>query len=366
MSHARPKSLAERLRTTRSIKSFAGHFLLHTMAGQKLFLINQRLPRVVNISFNEKTCMFSCSMCPYSEKQVREMYRSGSEMDFETFRHIVEGVPNDPFYSFDISSIGETLSFKPAADFIRYAKEHRPLVNTIISTNALLLTEDVMRALVESQLDTIQLSMYAENAEHHEMITGTRSFDRVCENIRTASRVRREMGSSKPYMQAFMIDSLETHATTESFIETWSQYVDQAFVRPIYNLGRKIEGLTPLFEPTPPGERYPCIIPWYATAVRSSGDVLPCYMFHWYEHAKDQVLGNINQDSLEEIWRSEPFRRFRDAHRNLDFADYPVCQSCDLWDAYTNVWTRVPGGRFEFSKLRPGDFLAQAPESRGA
>ncbi|MDJ0785160.1 MAG: SPASM domain-containing protein [Myxococcota bacterium] len=366
MSHSRTKTAIEKLFTTRSIKSFAAHFLLNSMAGQKLFLMNERLPRVINISFNEKTCMFSCSMCPYAEDHVREMYRGGSEMDFDTFKAIVHSIPNDPFYSFDISSIGETLQFKPVADFIAYAKKHRPLVNTIISTNALLLSEDVMRALVSSGLDAMQLSMYAENAEDHQMITKTRSFDRVCENVRRASEVRREMGSETPYLQAFMMDSKETHETTERFIETWSQYVDQAFVRPIYNLGREVEGLTPLFEATPSAERYPCITPWYSTAIRSNGDVLPCYMFHWYEEAKDLVVGNINDATLEEIWASDRFAEFRDAHRRLDFEKYPVCSTCDLWDAYTDVWTRTPDGGFEYSRLRPGDFLEPAPESRGA
>ncbi len=366
MSHSRGKSLIERALTTRSVKSFAAHFLLHSMAGQKLFLMNDRLPRVINISFNEKTCMFSCSMCPYAEEPVREMYRQGSEMDFETFKQIVHSVPNDPFYSFDVSAIGETLQFKPVADFIAYAKKHRPLVNTIISTNAVLLSEDMMRALVESGLDAMQLSMYAENAGDHRSITKTRSFDRVCENVRNASRVRDEMGSETPYLQAFMMDSKETHDSTERFIETWSEYVDQAFVRPIYNLGREIEGLTPLFEPTPPGERYPCITPWYSTAVRSNGDVLPCYMFHWHEEAKDDVIGNVNEGSLEEIWQGERFQRFRDAHLRLDFQDYPVCASCDLWDAYTDVWTRKSDGSFEYARLRASDFLEAAPDSRGA
>lgn len=54
MSHVRKRTWLERLRSVRSMKSFAQSFLLETTAGQKLFLHADDLPRVINISMNEK------------------------------------------------------------------------------------------------------------------------------------------------------------------------------------------------------------------------------------------------------------------------------------------------------------------------
>jgi radical SAM protein with 4Fe4S-binding SPASM domain len=367
MSHTRKKPLLEKLKTTRSIKSFADHFLKGNMAGQKLFLYNERLPRVINISFNEQTCMFACKMCPYTEPQVREMYREGSEMSFETLKNIVESVPNDSYYSFDISAIGETLLFKPLPRFVRYMKEQRPLVNTIISTNGLLMNESLFRGLVESGLDSIQFSLFAENAEDHERITGSRSFQRVCENIRVASRVRKELGTRKPHLQTFMMETNETAGKVQEFLQYWSQYVDSVFTRPMYNVGREVEGMTGVHEPTPPIQRHPCVNPWYSTAIRSNGDVLACYVFHWHESTRySGVIGNINHNTLEEIWQSPEFQRFRQAHRRLALADYPVCQQCDLWSAYTNVWKRGETGEFRYSRVKIIDFFTRSPEYRGA
>ena len=147
MSYVKKQNFLNRLMRVRSIKGFAQNFLLGNMAGQKLFLYNKRLPRVINISFNEKTCMYSCKMCPYSEQEVRSHYRHASEMDFETLKRIVDAVPNDPYYSFDISAVGETLEFPQLAEFIAYMKREKPLVNTIISTNVMLLTPEMAQAL---------------------------------------------------------------------------------------------------------------------------------------------------------------------------------------------------------------------------
>ncbi len=365
MSHVKETSVFEKLVSTRSLKGFAANFLRQTMAGQKLFLYNEWLPRVINISFNEETCMFACKMCPYAETEVRDMYRQGSEMSFETLKNIVACIPNDSYYSFDISAIGETLLFKSLPEFVKYMKQQRPLVNSVISTNGLMLTEEIFRALVDSGLDNLQISLFAQNAKDHEMITGAKSFDRICENIRRAWQIRQELKSDKPYIQTFMMESKESKYTLEAFLEHWSQYVDYAFVRPLYNLGREIDGMTPLHEKTKNENRYPCIQPWYSTAIRSNGDVMPCYIYHWHKETKDEIIGNINEQPLDVIWQSAAFRKFREAHRKLELDDYPVCQRCDLWDAYTNVWERNADGHFAYSRVKLTDFLMHAPSHRG-
>lgn len=364
MSHNHMGSLLSRLARTRSSKSFAKHFLLSTMAGQKMFLHNEQLPRVVNISFNEHTCMFSCRMCPYAEKHVREHYRGGSEMRFETLRAIVESIPDDPHYSFDISAIGETLSFRKLAEFVTYMKRTRPLVNTVVSTNGVLLTADAFRKLAASGLDTLQISLFAQNARDHKTITGTDSFRRVADNIETAARIKREEELPGPFLQTFMIECRETAQHTDAFLAHWSRHVDKAFIRPMYNVGREIEGMTPTFEQTPDTDRYPCITPWYSTAIRSTGEVLHCYAFHWHDGAWDEALGNINDAPLRDLWRSEPFRRFREAHLRLDFEQWPVCAKCNAWDAYTDIWRRTTDG-FSRAPLTLADLFTPAPGHRG-
>lgn len=365
MSYTKKNSLFARICSTRSVKGFAQNFLLRSMAGQKLFLHNERIPRVVNISFNEKTCMYSCKMCPYSEDDVRAHYKKASEMDFATLERLVASIPNDPYYSFDISAIGETLEFSQLTESIQYMKKMKPLVNTIISTNAVLLTPEKSKKLFASGLDSIQFSLYAENAADHEYITGTKTFDRVCKNILAASEIRAASGKDKPFMQAFMIQCRENSHTSQQFLDFWSQHVDQAFLRPMYNVGRKIEGMTPLHEEADNTKRYPCVMPYYATAIRSDGDVLPCYMYHWNEQGWGTVVGNLNDMLLENIWETPAFQDFRKAHLDLDLKDYPICERCNLWNAYTNIWSQKDDGSFFYDGVEFSDLLRSSGEHRG-
>ena len=365
MSHVKERTLVDKLKGSSSLRGFASNFLRHTMAGQKLFLYEEELPRVINVSFNEKTCMYRCKMCPYDAPVVRDMYMQGAEMSFETLKNLVASIPNQTKFSFDISAIGETLAFKRLPEFIAYMKRERPRVNTIVSTNGLLLNEDTARALIESGLDSLQISLFGADAHDHEFITGSKSFDRVCANIKTAWRVRAKMKSRKPYMQTFMMECVETKGKIDEFVQHWSQYVDEAFSRPIYNLGRDIAGMTPTFRKTAEAQRYPCIMPWYSTAIRSTGDVLACYMFHWHSETKEHRIGNINEQSLREIWGGGAFKAFREAHLSMRLDDYPVCQKCDLWDAYTNIWKNDGGEGPRYSRVRVSDFFKTAPDHRG-
>jgi radical SAM protein with 4Fe4S-binding SPASM domain len=304
-------------------------------------------------------------MCPYHEIETREAFSVKSEMEFSTLKNIVASFPNDPHYSFDMSSIGETLLFKPLPDFIAYMKKEKPLVNTIISTNALPLTEGVFRRLIEAGLDNIQLSLYAQNAEDHAHITGTDSYERVAENVRKAGELKKKLGTRKPFLQTFIFDTHENKEKIPKFIEQWSQYVDKCFVRPVGNVGRSINGLTPVWEKPLPKLRYPCLQPWYSTSVDSKGDIHACRTMQWRKGVYDIIIGNINEKSLREMWDGEIFKNLRVAHLKMLLDDYPVCQTCDSWASYTNIWNQDRLGRWIYKGIRLKDFFKDASGYRG-
>lgn len=51
-----------------------------------------------------------------------------------------------------------------------------------------------------------------------------------------------------------------------------------------------------------------CAMPWVHFHVTQNGNVTPCCNAPWGEHSK---LGNINESSIEEIWKGKPFEKFR-------------------------------------------------------
>jgi len=355
----------QRLGKVRSRKSFAENFLLNTMAGQKMFLYNEDIPRVINISFIEKKCMYKCRMCPYSCGDVREHFEKSSEMDIETLMRIVDSVPNDPYYSFDMSAVGETLEFDPLPEFIAYMKRKKPLVNTIVSTNGVLLDERLFTRLVASGLDNLQVSLFAENRDDHAFITGSKTFDRVKANLERAAEVKRRLGARKPFIQTFLLETRETTPSRQRFLDHWTPRVDKAFVRPLLKRGMDIQGLTPLYDFAPARRRRPCMQPWYSTAINSRGEVLPCYSYHWDPTTWGFSLGNIREKPLREIWKGPVFREFRRKHLAVDLDGLPACAKCASWNDYTDIWETEPTGSYKASPLAVRDFFTRVPAQRG-
>jgi radical SAM protein with 4Fe4S-binding SPASM domain len=65
-----------------------------------------------------------------------------------------------------------------------------------------------------------------------------------------------------------------------------------------------------------------CVFPWIYAEVAASGDVTPCHTFY------DLSFGNVNRESLLDIWRSP---RFEDARAYWKDHLLPVCHACCLY-----------------------------------
>ncbi|GFN33014.1 radical SAM/SPASM domain-containing protein [Paenibacillus xylaniclasticus] len=65
--------------------------------------------------------------------------------------------------------------------------------------------------------------------------------------------------------------------------------------------------------------RSKCVAPWHELIIRRTGDVYPCV------DLPDYKLGNIYQDSFEQIWEGERAVRFRDYLRNDNLM---MCNRC--------------------------------------
>ncbi|MCA9439576.1 MAG: radical SAM protein [Candidatus Omnitrophica bacterium] len=79
---------------------------------------------------------------------------------------------------------------------------------------------------------------------------------------------------------------------------------------------------------TPLLDSLPCRIGWFFTVIRANGDVIPC--------CKGQLkpMGNINNESFQEIWNNSKYNTFRNKGKNLPksdpyFAEIDCLKMCD-------------------------------------
>jgi radical SAM protein with 4Fe4S-binding SPASM domain len=76
-------------------------------------------------------------------------------------------------------------------------------------------------------------------------------------------------------------------------------------------------------------KRKPCSGPFKYKFIAANGDVTVCCL----DTEKELVIGNIKEQSLEEIWDSPKAHELRMAHIKGDLGRYPVCQRCPNLDS---------------------------------
>jgi radical SAM protein with 4Fe4S-binding SPASM domain len=63
-----------------------------------------------------------------------------------------------------------------------------------------------------------------------------------------------------------------------------------------------------------------CLSPWSSIDITASGDIAPCHIFY------DLVMGNLNNNTIYEIWYSEKFQKFR-KYISQNYL-LPICYGC--------------------------------------
>jgi radical SAM protein with 4Fe4S-binding SPASM domain len=99
-------------------------------------------------------------------------------------------------------------------------------------------------------------------------------------------------------------------------------------------LGVDFQAPPPLTKSKPRKGHEPCTFPWAGVVVTGDGNVNACCM-------PGSQIGNLNEESLEEIWNG---RRFRDFRALVNTPDAPKpCDSCGFFRYENSLDSYVPG-----------------------
>ena len=104
--------------------------------------------------------------------------------------------------------------------------------------------------------------------------------------------------------------------------------MDAPFARQVTPTEPRVRGVLPdvlMQASTNVRERYPgfCSMASYYMKIEPTGEVFPCC-----RAPEELEMGNVHEQSIEEIWNGE---RYRDFRRRMFAGDYPdVCASCDV------------------------------------
>jgi MoaA/NifB/PqqE/SkfB family radical SAM enzyme len=236
---------------------------------------------------------------------------------------------------------GEPLFHPQLFDFIEVAKETGLAVKLI--TNGVLLDEARQRALIDSGLDVIRVSLWASTPEEYARNypgTNPATFFKVWDNLKSLAALKSRLNKVTPAVVLHQPISRLNFQNLEAFADlaqaTACTSISLSLLRKLQaaeisslclakeeesllshalqRLKRKLRGMFPSYSVDPllrrlevgeaVWEKMPCYMGWITAEVKMNGTVIPCC-------SCNLPMGNLNEHSMADIWNGPAYKDFR-------------------------------------------------------
>jgi radical SAM protein with 4Fe4S-binding SPASM domain len=310
-------------------------------------------------------CNLLCTTCPRTYEELEPT----ADMSWKLFCSIVNQIPN--LSRAVLHGVGEPMLVKNLPRMVRYLKDRGTYV--LFNTNGTVLNEKNGRALIESGLDELRVSLDAANAESFRAIRGKNYFNRILKNVRAFRDLQEREGHPKPSVSAWLTGLRETVEQLPDFVrvaaesgvkEVYLQRLvffsenaigkarpDQALYEQLsHDDASYIERATAVAasfgiafsasgaasEPGMSLKRSDsgapwslCRRPWTVMYITANGRALPCCIAPFSQRGyENYTLGDATQQTLREIWSGPAYQAFR---RALQSNKPPAsCANCGL------------------------------------
>ncbi len=249
---------------------------------------------IIEINLLDK-CNRSCSFCPVSDKDFYKINNYNGKMEEDFFQVIVQNLKALNFTGKIIfSGMSEPLIHKKLASFIQELRTNLETVAIEIITNGDLLSLKLLKKLFAAGLDVLNISMY--DGDHqvgyfNDMINEAKLDDKQV-------ILRRRYLKDGNYGITF---SNRGGAIELSEFKVGS---DDTLKLPLSKI---------------------CYYPFYMLKIDFNGDIHICS----HDWQKKGIVGNLNNNTLEDIWNSDKIEFIRKKLSKCDRNMAP-CDGCDV------------------------------------
>lgn len=302
-------------------------------------------------------CNLRCRTCP----QYFGMPEDFADLTPERVTRILDQFPT--VRRVVLHGIGEPLLNPELFSIIQAAKARGAYA--LFNTNGLLLRGRLAEPVVRSGLDELRVSIDSASPEVYEQVRGADGFDRIIENVRGLAKLKHRLNITTPKVSLWItgmkanvheLPRLIRVAADIGVREVYLQRLvysgqglavqDQALygqageaemraVREAEELAREFaidlrgsgEASGAQFAPGGAGSYRACRRPWSLMYITANGNVLPCCIAPFTgAHYDGIVLGNVFEQTAEEIWNGSRYQEWRAGI--LDGHPPEACSGC--------------------------------------
>ncbi|MFM7645178.1 MAG: radical SAM/SPASM domain-containing protein [Sphingomonadales bacterium] len=294
----------------------------------------------ISISIEPTTsCNLRCPECPSG---LRSFTRETGMLQTDFFTQTINLLHLDLFYLVFYFQ-GEPYLNPSFLEMVRYASQKK--IYTATSTNAHYLTEENARLTIESGLDRLIISIDGTTQEVYEQYRVGGQLQKVLEGAARVVKWKKEKRSKTPFIIfQFLVVRPNEHQIEEARRLAHRIGVDDIWFKTaqIYDYENDPHQLIPTrqqysrYRHTQQGNEFKgklanhCWRLWHDPVITWNGLVAPCC----FDKDAQYQMGSLHQRSFVEIWKSEPYRRFRakilQGRKQID-----ICSNCSEG---TRVW----------------------------
>lgn len=276
-------------------------------------------PPVLEITITNK-CNSRCIMCPGIVHGGEEM------MTGELFKKIVLDAQKMNIKKMTLTG-GEPLLVPDIGERIKFAKNHG-FEYIHMFTNGSLLNAQAALGILQSGLDSLTISVDSPVKEKYEKIRVGLNFDVVFENIKNFNALKRQQQSSRrPLVRINMVTMKNNAQDRKLFRKMFGPYADIVEIIDSHNFAGGVNeyGENEYTQSV----RFPCYLMFYKIIVDANGTVRKCSI----DYSGSSHIGNLNNQTIEEILRSPGVIKLKNQMLNYDFSA-PGCENCTFKESW--------------------------------
>lgn len=287
------------------------------------FVDRTKFPRRILFEMTSK-CNFLCRMCPQ-----QSLVRPRMDMAPELYCKVIDEIDRYGIEGLWLYHLGESLLHPAFRQIVDYVGRKKNLGVIWMSTNGQYFTEENIRCVLRSNIDYVNFSAHAVTEEAYKKVAPQGDFNIVQGNLEKFYELKGDISSGprKPFLHCQMIEQEPTKHEVDAFIERHYKRAEIVSINMLEyvhfsnnSFGMKQRERKPLRHCTRVG-RGDCFI-------FSNGHVTLCD----FSYNGEIFLGDVNEQSLFDIWNGEKRRHILELNEEGKMADMEFCRGCTDYD----------------------------------
>lgn len=276
-------------------------------------------PLMVVLSF-AYACNAQCPNCPYNNSSIRDDYAKDMYMSQEVFKRIADQCGEHK--ALIRLSGGEPMLHPKAVDHILYARERGARIGLI--SNGSRFTPKNLEAIIGSEVDTIEFSVDAPDADTYSWARAGLDWDKLNRNIALAMEIRERLSAPTRILASIINQKGVDVEAAEAY---WTPRVDKVQVRKFLTWGYNQDNSGDKTPYLPPEQRIPCPIPFDRLYFNTRGESTLCIE----DIGFTEKFANVMERDIADIWQGPELTRLREAHLANKGHEVPLCSECNDW-----------------------------------